>query len=116
MSPMHAHHEALPDYSPDAILQDGCEKCEQRSKDIRGALDLDHKNFPRMWNLMLAFNGVIDAPRPVSRCDARMCNLLWPVYLMRERYFPTEDMREPLREPVPENSISRALVRERQGS
>lgn len=42
----HAHHEALPGYSPNAILHEGCAECESRAN-LNGLLHLDWRNARR---------------------------------------------------------------------
>jgi hypothetical protein len=44
---MHAYHEKLPGYSPNAILHEGCEECEARAG-IHGLAYLDWKNSRRV--------------------------------------------------------------------
>lgn len=44
----HDYHEALPDYSPNQILIDGCAECEERARrDDRGIGNLDPANYRR---------------------------------------------------------------------
>lgn len=46
----HAHHEALPGYSPAQILHDGCPECEQRGQHPAVAMaHLDNGTFRQAW-------------------------------------------------------------------
>ena len=46
----HAHHEALPGYSPAQILHDGCPECEARARSITRAMaNFDRATFTRAW-------------------------------------------------------------------
>jgi hypothetical protein len=46
----HAHHEALPGYSPGQILHDGCPVCESREGLLAVAMShFDRATFTRAW-------------------------------------------------------------------
>jgi len=46
----HAHHEALPGYSPGQILHDGCPECRDRARSLAVAMSyFDRATFTRAW-------------------------------------------------------------------
>ncbi len=86
---MHVYHQGLPGYNANAVLQDGCPECEDRSKrGLDGFLELDEGNSRKLWYLMVRseWGGSEDNHRAVSACDARMSKALYRVAVMLERY------------------------------
>ena len=50
----HLYHNDLEGYDPDAILHDGCPRCEERGNaGIRGLLQLDGYNLELLWRRCL---------------------------------------------------------------
>lgn len=93
----HAHHESLPDYNPDAVLQDGCPECERRAEQgLAGLLELDSERVAKLWRMMLARDrgweiadlntesGQVEGPGSV--CDAKLCTILYRIAVLLGRH------------------------------
>lgn len=79
---MHDYHDALPDYSPDQILHDGCSECEARGATPHRAISsLDRNNFHRAWERALQWNyqGLSD----LSYAEIPLLKTLWAVHLQQ---------------------------------
>ena len=76
---MHDYHDALPGYSPNQILHDGCRECEARATADDGGLSrLDDANFARAWDRALRWNreGLTD----IAKAETRLLHILWAVH------------------------------------
>lgn len=84
---MHDHHEVLPGFDPDRILQDGCAECEARGKNpIEAIVHLDPERLARAWVRAAEWQrDRLDPRRPVSAAEAPMLETLWAVQLVFER-------------------------------
>jgi len=91
----HAYHEALPGYSPDQILHDGCPECAERGSDVsRGIASLDRQNFACAWSRASDWHreGVF----AVSDAESGLLRVLWSVQLQLERIgWPIGDLPRP---------------------
>ena len=80
----HAPHESLRGYSPDQLLVDDCEECEDRAMSRSlGIANLDQQNFARAWKRAVEWNRGEAAH--VSNCEAPMLSVLWAVQLQFEK-------------------------------
>jgi hypothetical protein len=80
---MHAYHDGLPGYSPAQILHDGCEECEERSREPEGGIvHLDNQNFARAWKRAADWNRFPgDGLDDIARAELPMLRILWAVQL-----------------------------------
>jgi hypothetical protein len=84
----HAYHDALPGFSPDQLLFDGCPECEHRGQDAGRAIAmLDAANFRRAWRR--AYDCYASAgdrqSLVVSDAETPLLDALWSVQLQLER-------------------------------
>ena len=77
----HVYHEGLPNYHPDAILQDGCPECESRAG-IHGLTHLDHRNAHEVVQRAIDWN--YDRVGVASEADARLLRAVWSMLLFLE--------------------------------
>jgi hypothetical protein len=81
---MHSYHDALPGFSPEQILHDGCGECESRAASRNhGIANLDTGNFARAWQRAARWNrsGLPD----IARAEVPMLDVLWAVQCQLER-------------------------------
>ena len=78
---VHAYHEALPGYSPNAVLHEGCEECESRAG-IHGLGLLDWKNSRRVVEraVKLHREGLADT----NNVEAKLLRDVWTVLVWLE--------------------------------
>lgn len=79
----HGPHSAMPDYSPNQLLVDGCGECEYRvNLPDRGIGTLDRGNFAKAWVRAAEFerHGLPD----VSRAERPMLRVLWVIQVQLE--------------------------------
>lgn len=71
---VHAYHEELPGYSPEAILHHGCDECADRAG-IHGLAFLDWKNSRRAVERAIKWNRgeLFD----VNETEAGLLNAIW---------------------------------------
>lgn len=85
----HVYHEG-PD---DAVLYDGCDECEKRSKSIEGLLGLDSTNLRILVDRMIGVELSSDRDHYRTRAESRAGRILYYVYVLVERL---SDRREAL--------------------
>lgn len=79
---VHAYHESLPGFSPEAVLHDGCEECESRAG-IHGLAHLDWRNSRRVVERAVRLRamhggGLLDTnPTERKLLDAVWTVLVW---------------------------------------
>lgn len=90
---MHAYHEALPGYSPNAILHEGCEECESRSN-ANGLLSLDWKNSRRVVERAIRWQreGLPDT----NAAELRLLQAVWVMLLFLERNTDLDPIQDSL--------------------
>lgn len=76
--PAHRYHDDLPGYNANAVLQDGCPVCEERTT-LPRMLDLDPVNLYRLWERVRTRK---EAP---SKADAEAQQTLYHVAVLVER-------------------------------
>lgn len=79
----HACHDSLPGYSPNQILHDGCQECEERGANVRIALaHLDSDKFVHAWARAAAWqrSGIND----LSQAERPLLEALWGVQVQLE--------------------------------
>ena len=82
----HVYHEALPGYSADDVLHDGCPECDARAADPRiGLSHLDDRNRIRMWAKMRAYHFQGGGVDPVSQNDLQVMGLMYTIAVFLER-------------------------------
>jgi hypothetical protein len=88
----HCYHPELTGYDPEAILHDGCPRCEERSsKGLSGLLELDSGNLDLLWRRCLTteYGGEKKDPeagRYRSNCEARLGHQLYLVGVLLQNY------------------------------
>jgi hypothetical protein len=80
---MHDHHENLPDYDPEAVVQHGCGECMERAaQGMAGLLALDWENGRRAVERAIAWNyGSLG----VTETEAELLRPLWHMLVWLER-------------------------------
>jgi hypothetical protein len=82
----HDYHQALPGYSDDQILHDGCGECEARGKAVSRAItSLDKGRFALAWKRAADWNLTVGAVF-VSKAERELLETLWAVQLRLEYY------------------------------
>lgn len=106
---VHVYHPGLDGYDPEAILFDGCEECEERSKKgVKGLLELDSTNIELLWRRCLNTSyggrsfGSEEAGKYRSDCEARLGNELYLIGVLLQRhhdptFFKPESFESPVR-------------------
>jgi hypothetical protein len=80
---MHAYHEQLPNFNPNAILHEGCEECESRAN-IAGLLQLDWRNAQRAVERAIEWNyGRCPDTNPT---EAGLLRAVWSMLVFLERH------------------------------
>jgi hypothetical protein len=80
----HDYHDALPGYSQEQLLHDGCIECEYRAQSSGlGISQLDKPNFYHAWKRAAEWNR--NHVSDVSKAEAPMLNALWAIQLQLER-------------------------------
>ncbi len=80
----HAPHEALPGYSDDHLLHDGCSECEQRGKNPDMAIGhMDEQTFAAAWERAVLYErGHLHS---VSAAEVPLLRVLWAIQCQLER-------------------------------
>jgi hypothetical protein len=91
---MHDLHDTLPGYDPEAILFDGCERCEKRAaKGVAGLLELDQGNLDLLWRRCLnteysGSNGGMEAGEYRSRAEHQLGHNLYLIGVLENVWNP----------------------------
>jgi hypothetical protein len=82
---VHAYHDELPGFSPDAILHHGCEECESRAG-LHGLAHLDDRNsrkvVERAVRLRSMHGGGLPDTNPTER---KLLDAVWTMLVWLER-------------------------------
>ena len=86
----HDYHEGLPGYDPRQLLHDGCEECEERSRDLSIAITrLDPERFAHAWrrayDQYATRGGGYEATGPISSAESPLLAALWGIQIQLER-------------------------------
>ena len=84
----HDHHEILPGYDPERLLQDGCAVCEARGDNpLEALVHLDAARFVKAWDRACAWQkDQLDPRHRISAAEAPMLRTLWTIQLLFERF------------------------------